>query len=181
LTQQISYELVRIYHDPERIGALELRVATSRLPAQDFPARVLNGQASKALHLVPYLVFSRFQPDILELDLLLIDDPSESFDTSHMSLLVNELQEAAQHAQIVVESHEEEKFLPQLEGRFAEETQMKVRVTGFDPIPVIGQTAARPQGTLSPSELTLNRPGFLTIFSVGTQQNEEVRLRGIYK
>jgi hypothetical protein len=39
------------------------------------------------------LVFSRFQPDILELDLLLIDDPSESFDTSHMSLLVDELQE----------------------------------------------------------------------------------------
>ena len=134
LTQQLSYELVRIYHDPERIGALELRVATSRRPEQDFPANVLNGQASKGLHLVPYLVFSRFQPDILELDLLLIDDPSQSFDTSHMSLLVDELQKAAQHAQIVVASHEEDKFLPQLEGRFPEETQMTVRVTGFDPI-----------------------------------------------
>jgi DNA repair exonuclease SbcCD ATPase subunit len=134
LTQQRSYELVRVFHDPERIGNLELRVASKRRPEQDFPANVLNGQASKALHLVPYLVFSRFQPEILELDLLLIDDPSQSFDTSHMSLLVDELQEAARHAQVVVASHEEDKFLPQLEGRFADGSLMTVRVTGFDPM-----------------------------------------------
>jgi DNA repair exonuclease SbcCD ATPase subunit len=65
LTQQQSYDLVRVYHDPERTGALELRVASTRLPGQTFPPNVLNGQASKALHLVPYFVFSRFQPEIM--------------------------------------------------------------------------------------------------------------------
>jgi hypothetical protein len=134
LTQQLSYELVRVCHDPEKIGDLQLRVATGRRPEQDYPANVLNGQASKALYLVPYLVFSRFQSDILELDLLLIDDPSESFDTSHMSLLVDELQEAAQHAQVIVASHEEDKFLPQLEDRFVDTARLTVRVTSFDPM-----------------------------------------------
>ena len=67
LTQQLSYDVVRIYHDPERVGILELRVASERLPGQDFAVNVLNGQAVKALHLVPYFVFSRFQPEMMEL------------------------------------------------------------------------------------------------------------------
>jgi len=134
LTRQSSYDLVRVYHDPERAGALELRVASGRLPGQSFPANVLNGQASKALHLVPYFVFSRFQPALMELDLLLIDDPSESFDTSHVGMLVDQLAQAAQHAQLVVASHEEEKFESYLAERFKEDPYLEVRVTGFDPL-----------------------------------------------
>ncbi len=109
-------------------------MASARLPGQSFPANVLNGQASKALHLVPYFVFSRFQPALMELDLLLIDDPSESFDTSHVGMLVEQLAQAAQHAQLVVASHEEEKFESYLAERFKEEPYLEVRVTGFDPL-----------------------------------------------
>ena len=69
LTGQRSFELVRVYHDPAKIGHLELRVASKRRPDKTHPPNVLNGQANKALHLLPYFVFSRFQPDVLELDL----------------------------------------------------------------------------------------------------------------
>jgi DNA repair exonuclease SbcCD ATPase subunit len=133
LTRQRSFELVRVHHDPERIGHLELRVGSNRRPDTDYPMNVLNGQASKALHLVPYFVFSRFQPELLELDLLLIDDPSESFDTSHVGLLIEELRIAAKHAQLIVASHEEEKFFPHLSAQFEPDSVMTMRVVDFDP------------------------------------------------
>jgi DNA repair exonuclease SbcCD ATPase subunit len=133
LTQQRSFELVRVYHDPAKIGNLELRVASKRRPDTDHPVNVLNGQASKALHLVPYFVFSRFQPELLELDLLLIDDPSESFDTSHVALLVEELRIAAEHAQLIVASHEQEKFSPHVSEHFGENDFVTMTVSDFDP------------------------------------------------
>jgi hypothetical protein len=37
LTHQRSFELVRVHHDPERIGHLELRVASKRRPDTDYP------------------------------------------------------------------------------------------------------------------------------------------------
>jgi predicted ATPase len=78
-------------------------------------------------------VFSRFQPELLELDLLLIDDPSESFDTSHVGLLIEELRIAANHAQLIVASHEEEKFSPHLSEEFELDSLMTMRVADFDP------------------------------------------------
>ncbi|MGO9454378.1 MAG: AAA family ATPase [Candidatus Binataceae bacterium] len=141
LTEQLSYDVVRIYHDPERVGILELRVASERLPGQDFAVNVLNGQAVKALHLVPYFVFSRFQPEMMELDLLLIDDPSESFDTSHLGLLVQELAEASKHAQLIVASHESEKFEPHLANAFGTEAFLVLNVDAFDPL--VGPTLVR--------------------------------------
>lgn len=133
LTQQRSFQLVRVYHDPERVGHLEIRVASKRHPDTTHPVNVLNGQASRALHLVPYFVFSRFQPEVLELDMLLIDDPSESFDTSHVALLVDELRIAAEHAQLIVASHEQDKFTPQITARLGADTLTIYRVTDFDP------------------------------------------------
>jgi hypothetical protein len=65
LTQQQSYERVRVNQDPENTGKLELRVASDQLPGQDFAVNVLNGQARRAIDLVPYLVFSKFQSEIL--------------------------------------------------------------------------------------------------------------------
>src|SRR5262245_51737112 len=83
------------------------------------------------VHLLPYLVFSKFQSEVLELDLLLIDDPSESFDTSHVSMLVEELWAATEHAQIVVASHEEEKFQSELCRRFPPASYINVHVSNF--------------------------------------------------
>ena len=134
LTQQLSYDEVRIFHSPEPQRRRELRVAAARLPNQAFQPNVLNGQASKALQLVPYFVFSKFQPEVMELDLLLIDDPSESFDTSHVADLIKELALAGSHAQLFVASHEREKFEPHLDLCFDKTNVTKISVTGFSPI-----------------------------------------------
>jgi DNA repair exonuclease SbcCD ATPase subunit len=131
LTRQPSYDQVRIIKPPEQPRRRELRVAATRLPGSSFPPNVLNGQAAKALRLVPYFVFSKFQPEIMELDLLLIDDPSESFDTSHISDLVGELALAAEHAQLFIATHEREKFAPDLAKHFNTDTLMEINVEGF--------------------------------------------------
>ncbi len=140
LTRQVSYDQVSVKRVTEQAGRVELRVASSRLPGQTFPVNVLNGQAARALRLVPYFVFSRFQPEVMELDLLLIDDPSESFDTSHVERLVEELAEASKHAQLIVATHEREKFEPYLPRVFQEEPYTVLAVEHFDPIkgPKIG-------------------------------------------
>jgi AAA domain len=131
LTRQPSYNLVRIFAPPEQRRKRELRVASSQLPGQMFSPSVLNGQAAKALRLVPYFVFSQFQPEIMELELLLIDDPSESFDTSHVSDLVGELARAAQHAQLFVATHEQEKFEPHFQKHFGPKIPVQLFVEGF--------------------------------------------------
>jgi len=135
LTRQASYDQVRVVRSDADPTRRELRVASSRIPDQTFAVNVLNGQAAKALQLVPYFVFSRFQPQVMELDLLLIDDPSESFDTSHVESLVKELATAARHAQLVIATHESERFEPHLRTTFPAESWAAVYVNeGFDPL-----------------------------------------------
>ena len=112
---------------------LELRVTSSRRPDETYPTNVLNGQAARALQLVPYFVFSDFWKDIMELDLLLIDDPSQSFDTSHIEHLMNVLKGVGSHTQLVVASHEEARIRPLAEQLFGLDECCIVRVTDFDP------------------------------------------------
>lgn len=131
LTGQASYDLVRVVSDPANRSRRELRVASSRREGATFAVNVLNGQAAKSIQLVPYFVFSRFHAHVLELDLLLIDDPSESFDTSHVGRLVDILAEAAGHAQLVVATHEEEKFRPFLSTTFASIPFVGLTVASF--------------------------------------------------
>lgn len=133
LTMQRSYDKVIVERDAIQDGKLDMRVASRRRPGQTYATDVLNGQAARALQLVPYFVFSRFLPDLMELDLLLVDDPSESFDTSHVESLVKELAEAAAHAQIVVATHEQEKFRPFLDVAFPPGSLGTICVEDFTP------------------------------------------------
>jgi hypothetical protein len=113
---------------------LQVQVGSERTPGQlHNPEDVLNGQANSALQPVPYFAFSRFQAEALELDLLLIDDPSQSFDTSHIELLLQELATAGSHAQLVVATHEEERFRPQLSQYFPTSEYEMIKFTEFDP------------------------------------------------
>lgn len=134
LTAQPSFDVVRVHRRDNKPDGLQVRVGSTALPGETFPSNVLNGQAEKALQIVPYLVFSRFQPEILELDLLLIDDPSQSFDTSHVDLLLRQLSDAGQHAQIVVASHEQEKFELPLSRAFDTASYTVVTVNEFSRI-----------------------------------------------
>lgn len=137
LTQQVSFDKVLI---DKSGGALALFVGSTRRPGRHNPDDVLNGQANSALRLVPYFVFSEFQQEALELELLLIDDPSQSFDTSHVGILLEELQKIASRTQLIIASHEREKFEPALDRYFKKEDMQILGVRSFDPIkgPSIG-------------------------------------------
>jgi DNA repair exonuclease SbcCD ATPase subunit len=135
LTGQASFEKISIQRmDTERGLVLHFLVGSDRIPGQFFnPEDVLNGQANSALRLVPYFVFSEFQSETLELDLLLIDDPSQSFDTSHVGSLLKELSKAGSHAQLVIATHEEDRFGPLLNNHFHTSDFEVIKFIGFDP------------------------------------------------
>lgn len=134
LTGQKSFEKMYVQRVNVDGGRnLEVRVGSERIPEQLFnPDDVLNGQANSALRLVPYFVFSQFQAESLELDLLLIDDPSQSFDTSHIDSLLQELANASSHAQLIIATHEDERFNPQIDRYFASNEYEVIRFTEFD-------------------------------------------------
>jgi DNA repair exonuclease SbcCD ATPase subunit len=139
LTAHPSYDGVSILRQPsspDRVesGKLELQVTSSRCLGRSFPASVLNGQAARALQLVPYFVFSDYWHDVMELDLLLVDDPSESFDTSHLDHLMSVLQSVASHTQLVVASHENDKMQPLIDRYFPVEQRCIISVKDFDPL-----------------------------------------------
>lgn len=131
LTQQLSFDKVLI----DKVGgALTLFVGSTRRPGRHNPDDVLNGQANSALRLVPYFVFSEFQQEALELELLLIDDPSQSFDTSHVEILLEELQKIASRTQLIIASHEREKFESVLDKHFSKQDMQILGVEAFDPV-----------------------------------------------
>ena len=135
LTQQTSFPNIAVESGPtDATRTLRVRVTSDRTPGESFePSEVLNGQAFNALNLVPYFVFSQFQAEALELDCLLIDDPSQSFDTSRVELLMRELASAATHAQLIVATHEKDRFARLIERYFAPGTYRVLEVTSFDP------------------------------------------------
>jgi DNA repair exonuclease SbcCD ATPase subunit len=142
LTQQASFPKIVVEAGPSSATRMvRVRVASDRTPGECFePSEVLNGQAYNALNLVPYFVFSQFQAEALELDCLLIDDPSQSFDTSRVELLLRELATAATHAQLIVASHEAERFEPFISKYFQANSCRILRVTSF--APELGPTLA---------------------------------------
>ena len=135
LTQQASFPKIVVESGPaDEKRELRIRVTSERTPGESFvPSEVLNGQAFNAVNLVPYFVFSQFQAAALELDCLLIDDPSQSFDTSRVELLLQELATAATHAQLIVASHEEDRFTPFIGKYFPSGSYRVLRVTSFAP------------------------------------------------
>jgi len=146
LTAHPSYDGVSILKqpsEPNRLesGTLKLQVTSSRCQGQSFPSNVLNGQAARALQLVPYFVFSNYWREVMELDLILVDDPSESFDTSHLDHLMSVLKSVASHTQLVVASHESDRMEPLIETHFPVEERCVVHVKDFDPLkgPILEQ------------------------------------------
>ena len=134
LTGRPTFDTISILQGEKNDGkiALDLRVSSKR-GAGTWPVDdgILNGQALNAIQLVPYLVFSRYQEGPL-LDLLLLDDPTQAFDTRKIELLLMELADAASHATLLVSTHEEERFLPILKQMFAADEVRVYRAVDLD-------------------------------------------------
>ncbi|MCH7746054.1 MAG: hypothetical protein IIC84_08280 [Chloroflexi bacterium] len=122
LTELPTFDSISIQHKrntAEKSMTLELRLSSSRGSGTwGVEDGVLNGQALNAIQLVPYFVFSRYHEEPL-LDLLLLDDPTQAFDSRKIELLLEELSKAASHATLLVATHEEDKFLPLLNKYFS--------------------------------------------------------------
>jgi DNA repair exonuclease SbcCD ATPase subunit len=133
LTDHPAFDVVRVLR-AEGPDKLVVRVGSTRAPVpMSRPEDVLNGGAYAALGLVPHFVFSDVHAEQSELNLLIVDDPSQSFDTAHVELLLEELARASRNAQLVLATHEEERFLPILQKHFKPDSYALVRVTGFKP------------------------------------------------
>lgn len=123
---------IRQGEGPNGSLTLELRVSSTRGSGSwSVGQGILNGQALNAIQLVPYFVFSRYQDSPL-LDLLLLDDPTQAFDTSKISLLLEELSEASSHATLFIATHEEDRFLPVLKDFFSADNVKAYRAVGID-------------------------------------------------
>ena len=134
LTGNPTFNSISIQQGENADGSLTLglRVSSSRGPGTwGVEQGVLNGQALNAIQLVPYFVFSRYQAEPL-LDLLLLDDPTQAFDTSKINLLLTELADAASHATLFLATHEEERFLPVLKNFFDPNDVTAYKAVGID-------------------------------------------------
>jgi DNA repair exonuclease SbcCD ATPase subunit len=95
LTNHPAFDVLRVERalGPDelvvRVGSTRARVPWSR------PEDGLNGGAYAALGLIPHFVFSGFHAEQAELNVLIVDDPSQSFDTTHVELLLEELHRAS--------------------------------------------------------------------------------------
>jgi hypothetical protein len=140
LTTQKSYDRVTLTimaeeQEDRRAGApkIEVKVCSSRFPSVLFdPITRLNGQALRALYLVPYFVFSGAKAEVSGIDLLILDDPSQRFDTTRLSALLSELKDAASHSQLIVATHERERFENLLASAFAPKEYIAINVEKFD-------------------------------------------------
>ena len=133
LTGSPTFDSISIRQGENADGSmtLDLRVSSSRGPGSwGVEQGILNGQALNAIQLVPYFVFSRYQDSPL-LDLLLLDDPTQAFDTKKIQLLLTELSGAASHATLFVATHEEDRFLPVLKDFFGSGSVKAYRAVGI--------------------------------------------------
>jgi len=130
LTEHPAYDLVFI--DSSNPPNLELRVASEDDPLPGWqPSQVLNAQALNALEVVPYFTFSEITDMPFEVYLLLLDDPTQSFDSHHIDILVRKLAELGKHVQLIVASHEVEDIDSLLSEYFGPDEYRVVHVTGF--------------------------------------------------
>ena len=143
LTRQKSFDTIRIIEEPgnpvnksNRKMVLQVGSAQRDIWVTPDKADVLNGQALSALNLVPYFAFAQMGMSKHEIDFLLIDDPSQSFDTSHVEYLLDLLKPVANSAQVIIATHERDKMQCKLESLFKDCNVINVNSFSVDSGPL---------------------------------------------
>lgn len=134
LTAQLSYPDARVSQISSDSDSIDIvmEVGVSERNIWRKPAEVLNEQARNAVILVPYFAFSELDMLQHDLDFLLIDDPSRSFDYKHLESLMKLLKSVSNHAQVVLATHEKEKFEEPVRDLFGTNSKI-LEVEGFEP------------------------------------------------
>ena len=129
LTSQISYPDIKILVKSSE--EIEMVVGIRGRDLWRKPSEVLNEQARNAIELVPYFAFSELGMLHHDLDFLLIDDPSRSFDIEHLESLMHMFKSVSKNAQIIVATQEKEKFEKPVKELFP--TAKILKIGRFDP------------------------------------------------
>ncbi len=129
LTQHPAYD--RIFVDQDLLPKLQLKVGSTTDPQGKWDDSVLNGQAASALGLVPYFAFSQLTDMPFEVHVMLLDDPTQSFDRVHIETLVEKLSQVGQRVQLVISSHELEPFEEFIPKYFPDTSHKVVELTKF--------------------------------------------------
>ena len=108
LTNHPYYD--RLIIDKGQLPRLELQVSSSRDSTGLHPTGVLNGQAERALALVPYFALSQADEAPTEVYLVLLDDPTRAFDGEHVEILIEQLADLGRRVQVIVASQETARF-----------------------------------------------------------------------
>ena len=125
----------RLVIDDEQLPKLELLVASSSDPSGTLhPTGVLNGQAERALALVPHFALSQAEEAPTEVYLVLLDDPTRAFDREHIEILVERLAHLGQRVQVVVATQETETFRELLPKYFKLQTYVVIEPQDWSPI-----------------------------------------------
>lgn len=143
LTKQKSFDTIRIVEDPgnplnksKRKMVLQVGSPLRDIWVTPEKANVLNGQALSALNLVPYFAFAQMGMSEHEIDFLLIDDPSQSFDNSHVEYLLDLLKLVAGTAQVIMATQERDRIQVKLESLFKDYNVIDVNDFNVDSGPV---------------------------------------------
>jgi hypothetical protein len=129
LTQHPAYD--RAFVDPDILPKLVLKVGSTSDLQGKWDESVLNGQAASALGLVPFFSFSRLTDMPFEVHVMLLDDPTQSFDRAHIEKLVEKLAQVGQKVQLVLSSHELMLFKEFIPRYFPETSHKIVELTKF--------------------------------------------------
>ena len=122
----------RLVIPEDRLPKLELQVASSSEPGEiGYSPDVLNGQAQAALQLVPYFTFSQAEDAPTEVYLVLLDDPTQAFDTDHIDGLFVRLAELGRHVQLMVGSHETDRVRALVKQNFKRREYVIVEPVGW--------------------------------------------------
>jgi DNA repair exonuclease SbcCD ATPase subunit len=134
LTAQRSYPDAKVSQISSDSGSIEIimEVGVSERDIWRRPMEVLNEQARNAVVLVPYFAFSELGMLQHDLDFLLIDDPSRSFDVEHLDSLMRLLKSVSDHAQVILATHEREKFEEPVKELYGLNANI-LEVVGFKP------------------------------------------------
>jgi DNA repair exonuclease SbcCD ATPase subunit len=135
LTAQLSYPDARVKQISSDSESIEIvmEVGVSERDIWRKPTEVLNEQARNAVVLVPYFAFSELGMLQHDLDFLLIDDPSRSFDYKHLESLMKLLVTVSDHAQVVLATHEKEKFEKPVRDLFQKYLKLRDLSQNLDP------------------------------------------------
>ena len=130
LTRHPVYD--RLVIPDSELPRLRLRVSSTEDPGElSEPEDVLNGQALSALELVPYFALGQLREAPVEVFTLLLDDPTQAFDSEHIEFLVERLAVLGNSTQLVVASHETDRFERFLGSHFATDSYCIFKVDRF--------------------------------------------------